>query len=53
MPRVLDLQGHQALVAADAVLAMDDQVAVAQRRGFGDEAFRRSALLGGARQAIA
>ena len=53
VPRVLDLEGHQALVAADAVLAMDDQVAVAQRRGFGDEALRGPALLGGARQAIA
>ena len=51
--RVLDLQRDQALVAADAVLAMDDQVAVAERRGFGDEALRRAALLGGPRQAVA
>ena len=53
VPRVLDLQGHQALVAADAVLAMHHQVAVAQRRGLGDEALRGAAFLGGTRQAIA
>ena len=51
--RELDFERHQALVAADAVLAVHDQVAVAQRRGLGDEALRRPALAGRARQPIA
>ena len=51
--RELDFQRHQALVAADAVLAMDDQVALAERRRLGDEALRRAALLGRPRQPVA
>ena len=51
--RVMDLEGHQALVAPDAMLAMDHEVAVAQCRRLGDEPFRRSPLLGWPRQAVA
>ena len=51
--RALDLQRHQPFVAADAVLAMDDEVALAERRRLGDEVLRRPALLGRPRQAVA
>ena len=53
VPRVLDLQRDQAFVSPDAVLAMDDQVALAQGRGLGDEALGRPPLLGRPRQPIA
>ena len=53
VPRVLDFQRHQPFVAADAVLAMDDEVAFAERRCLGDESLGRAALLLRPRQAIA
>ena len=53
MARVLDLERDQALVAADAMLAMHDEVAFAERRRLGDEALRRPALALRPRQAVA
>ena len=53
VPRELDLERDQPVVAADAVLAMHDEVAFAQRRGFGDEALRRPPLALRPRQAVA
>ena len=42
--RALDVQGLQALVAADAVVDVDDEVARGQRRGLGQEVRRPPAL---------
>ena len=51
--RPMDLEGLQALVAADTVLGMDHQVVFIECRDFGQEVFRTPAAGGGARQAFA
>ena len=50
---VMDLERHETLVAPDAMLAMHHEVAVAERRCFGNEPLRRATLLGRSRQAVA
>ncbi len=47
MRRAADLDGDQAVVAADAVIGMDDQIAGLQRRSVRDDVFRPDFRLAG------
>src|SRR5260370_5394212 len=48
-----DLERDEPVIAADAVLGMDDEIARLERRDFGDELVEIGAPLGRARQAVA
>ena len=53
MGRAADVEGLQPLVASDAMVDMDDEIALGEARELGEETVRLGALAGGTRHAVA